>query len=378
MNSPQRRILPILMHPAVFLSAWVLLGLLFALQEWVGMHRMGEHEPVSIFLTAWAFHFFLWGAICWILWALFRPHIETGSVATLLTVFLPVSIVLSVVEEMAFLFVFVNLPLSHPHLSYWRRVGIYLDSEFIDNMVIFWCGFFLCRGVGYYERSHENEQVAAKLEAQLATAQLSALRMQLNPHFLFNAMNGISSLMRSDVEAADRMLEQLSFLLRITLERGDAQLIPLRDEMDFIETFLAMQQQRYAGRIELSLSVDSDLYGALVPSMLLQPIVENAFVHGLSKLPANGRLRITIERSGAHMRIIVRNNGSGLHTNGNGSRNGKGVGLANVRSRLRLHYREDFSFGIWQPAPQTVEVIVRLPLQFSSVIETPQQLESAS
>jgi len=115
--------------------------------------------------------------------------------------------------------------------------------------------FFLFRGLSYYERFRENEQIASQLETQLANARLSALRMQLNPHFLFNTMNGISSLMRTDVEAADRMLEQLSFLMRITIERGDAQLISLREEMEFIETFLAMQGHRYTGRVEQSVYV---------------------------------------------------------------------------------------------------------------------------
>ena len=365
MNCQSRRVLPLLMHPAVFIGASVLLGLLFASQEWVSTHRMGTHIPILVILLAWSFHFFLWGAILWCTWAFFQTQIQNGSPKSILIGFLPLSVAISILEEMAFLFVFVNLPINHPHMGYWRRVTAYLYSELLNNMVIFWCGFFLFRGLSYYERFRQNEQVAAQLEIQLANARLSALRMQLNPHFLFNTMNGISSLMRVDVEAADRMLEQLSFLMRITIERGEAQLIPLRDEMDFIETYLAMQDLRYAGRVEQSVHVAPELHEALVPAMLLQPIIENAFKHGLSKVVAGGKLRIDVERDAEHMQISVRNNGAGLNSGLGVESNKRGVGLANVQTRIHMHYGDDCSIVIDEPEREVVQVIIRLPLQFS-------------
>ena len=243
-------------------------------------------------------------------------------------------------------------------------------------MVIFWCGFFLFRGVSYYERFRENEQVASKLETQLANARLSALRMQLNPHFLFNTMNGISSLMRIDVEAADRMLEQLSFLMRITIERGDAQLIPLRDEMEFIETYLAMQDLRYSGRVKQSVHVAPGLHEALVPTMLLQPVVENAFKHGLSKVVADGKLSINIERDADRMQIKVRNNGSSLKPKPDRALNRQGVGLINVQSRLNLHYGDGCSFLIEELEREVVQVTISLPLQFSTVTKASEVFES--
>jgi len=365
MNCKNRRVLPILMHPAVFISTSVLLGLLFALQEWVSTHRMGAHFSIVTILSAWAFHFFLWGTILWCTWGLFQKQIQTGSMRTMLLGFLPLSMAMSVLEEMAFLFVFVNLPLNHPHMAYWRRVTAYLYSEFFSNMVIFWCGFLLIRGLSYYDLFRQNEQVASRLEVQLANARLSALRMQLNPHFLFNTMNGISSLMRVDVEAADRMLEQLSFLMRITIERGEAQLIPLRDEMEFIETYLAMQDLRYTGRVEQSVRVAPELHEALVPTMLLQPIVENAFKHGLSKVVSGGKLRIDVVRDADHMLISIWNNGAGLKPEAGREFNRQGVGLTNVQNRLQMHYGDDFSFTIDEPEAAVVQVIIRLPLQFS-------------
>jgi LytS/YehU family sensor histidine kinase len=226
------------------------------------------------------------------------------------------------------------------------------------------------RGLGYYQRSRESESAAAKLEVQLANARLSALRMQLNPHFLFNAMNSISSLMRTDVDAADEMLEQLSSLLRITLERGSVQRIPLRDEIDFVEVYLSMQDRRYSDRVRRSLSVDPELHDALVPAMLLQPIVENAYVHGLSKIEKDGELSIEARRHQNHVVFTVVNSGVGL-TGDSQKPSGHGVGIANLRSRLQLHYGEDCSFEMLELDSSHVKVRIELPVQFENVRVAP-------
>jgi LytS/YehU family sensor histidine kinase len=194
--------------------------------------------------------------------------------------------------------------------------------------------------------------------------------MQLNPHFLFNTMNGISSLMRTDVAAADLMLEQLSRLLRITLHRGEAQFIPLSDEMEFIEMYLAMQDRRFAGRVRQELAVDPHLHDAIVPTMILQPIVENAYAHGLSRLTSSvGVLSIEASSVGSVLRLCVTNSGTGLHLptkNGNGNGSGKGVGLANVQDRLKMHYGDDHTFSISEVDDSRVQVVMTLPLQFAA------------
>jgi two-component system, LytTR family, sensor kinase len=363
---------PVFMNPAIFISASVLLGVLFGLQEWYSLRHLGYHVSATIFLESWGFQFFLWGTISWLLWRLFGPQVQEAGVSTILAGFLPLSVLVSAAEEMIWVLAFPSLPLNHPGLPYWHRLSIYLYEELLNNVVIFWCAFFLIRGLGYYERYREQERTAAQLEIQLANARISALRMQLNPHFLFNTMNSISSLMRSDIDAADTMLEQLSCLMRITLERGEAQLIPLRDEMEFIELYLAMQAQRYAGRVEQSLYFDPELYDALVPAMLLQPVVENAYVHGLSKVEANGRLSIDVRKTGEQMKVAVLNSGQGLKGHESHSSNGHGVGLANVRSRLKLHYGELSSLSIEELERKQVQVTILLPLQYSR--ESPQSV----
>ena len=353
------------MHPAIFIGASVFLGVLFALQEWMSMRLWSYHIGIVLLLEAWGLQYLLWGVICWVLWWRLGKRIQQANLLSLVTQVLPLSIAASVVEEMIWVLCFPNLPLKHEHMAYWQRLAFHLDAELIDNMVIFWSAFLLFRGVGYYQEVREKDASAAELKTQLANAQIRALRMQLNPHFLFNTMNSISSLMQTDISAADTMLEQLSSLLRITLERGEVQLIPLSDEMEFTEMYLGMQGCRFAGRVRQEVFVEPELYVALVPAMLLQTLIENAYTHGLSKLEKDGLIVVSVNRAGTSLMISVLNSGLGLRpvlVNGDGR---KGVGLANVKDRLRLHYGSDQAFAIQELAHGEVQVTLTLPLQFS-------------
>jgi two-component system LytT family sensor kinase len=171
--------------------------------------------------------------------------------------------------------------------------------------------------------------------------------------------------MQTDIAAADSMLEQLSSLLRITLERGEVQLIRLSDEMEFTEMYLSMQDRRFSGRIQYEIKVEPELYDALVPAMLLQPLIENAYTHGLSKVEKNGLLVVIARRENATLRIHVINSGSGLNPaalNGGGR---QGVGIANVMGRLQLHYGDSQTFAIEEKDQGSVQVALTLPLQFS-------------
>jgi two-component system, LytTR family, sensor kinase len=355
------------LHPVVFVGAFTLLGLLFALQEWVSLHSWNSHIIITFRLltAAWCVHYFLLGTIFWLLWWWLGHHIQRASLLAMATRVLPLSLAVSVFEEMIWVAVFPQLPIGMPRMTYWHRLAFHLDSDIVDSLVMFWAVFFLLRGIGYYQLYCETAYAAVQLETQFANAQLRALRMQLNPHFLFNTMNSISSLMQTDIAAADKMLEQLSSLLRITLERGDVQLIPLSDEMEFIEMYLAMQDRRFTGRVRQEVSVEPDLYDALVPAMILQPVVENAYTHGLSKLDRDGLIAIDVRRDNDTLAISVINNGLGLHPESSNGAGRRGVGLANVKDRLRLHYGNGQAFTIEELAHGKVRVALTLPLQFS-------------
>jgi signal transduction histidine kinase len=351
------------MHPLIFIGGTMVLGLLFAVQEWMDSRIWNSHLDLGLLMQAWGAQYFIWGVLCWIVWWTLRTHIYTTGWKKLLLLFVPLSVFVCILEEAIWALLFPNLPMGKPHMPFWQRMSFQIDAEFIDSLVIFWAAFFLFRGIGYYLSFREKERMAQQLQSQLVHAQMRALRMQLNPHFLFNTMNSISSLMRSDVGAADLMLEQLSRLLRITLHRGDAQLIPLSDEMEFIEMYLAMQGRRFAGRVNQQVNVDPGVHDALVPAMILQPIVENAYSHGLSHLSKNGLLSIEAESHGPLLRLAVTNNGVGIVAAE--PRNGNGVGLSNVRERLLMHYGGDHTFSMSQIDGDLVQVVMTLPLRFA-------------
>jgi two-component system, LytTR family, sensor kinase len=354
-----------LMHPAFFIPAFTFLGLLFAAQEWNNAHHMNVQLGAALVFESWGLQYFLWGVIWWVLLRLFRRFIQEATVPQMVTIVLPAGLAITWLEEMIWAPFFPRYMGSFGSW-YWSRVQHEYVGDLVESMAIFWGGFFFFRGVAYYQQLRENERVASQLEAQLANAKIAALRMQLNPHFLFNTMNSISSLMRMDVEAADSMLEHLSSLLRMTFERGDVQMIPLHNEIEFTETYLAMQDRRYAGRVTRTLNVDPDLHDALVPAMILQPIVENAYAHGLSKLDRGGTLSIDVRKSGQQLRAVITNNGVGLQAGVNENTNGHGFGLANVKDRLRLHYGENCTFSIRELKGKQVQVALTFPMLVSS------------
>lgn len=359
-----------LMHPVVFVTASTLVGTLFATQEWMNLRQMGyKGIQASDVFESWGVQYFMWGVTAWVLWRLFRPFIEEASITRVMTIVVPASLLMCLLEEMIWVVFFPRYPMNRAPMPYWTRVAFNFKGDLAESMAIFWSSFFFFRGAGYYQKLREKETVAAQLEVQLANAKIEALRMQLNPHFLFNTMNSISSLMRSDIEAADCLLEQLSSLLRMTLERRDVQLIPLHDEIEFTETYLAMQDRRYAGRVTRRVSVDPELYDALVPAMILQPIVENAYVHGLSKLDRGGELSIEVAKHGRDLKALVTNSGLGLNGYTEGESNGYGVGLTNIKNRLRLHYGEACAFSMRQLDRTHVQVAIEIPLQLSAIEE---------
>ena len=363
-DAPRKR--SVLMNPVFFVAAFTLLGLLFAAQEAANLHHMGYKIGPAVVFESWGSQYFLWGVISWVLWRRFQPFIQNASIVRIVTIVVPVSLVTCLIEEMIWVPFFPDYPKSQAPMAYWDRVAFNFKGDLTESMAIFWGAFFFFRGLGYYHQLREKESVAAQLEVQLANAKIAALRMQLNPHFLFNTMNSISSLMRIDIEAADSLLEQLSSLLRMTLERKDVQLIPLHEEIEFTETYLAMQDQRYTGRVSRTLSVDPELHDALVPAMILQPIVENAYVHGLSKLDRGGRLAIEVSRHGQQVKTVITNSGLGLRADPVDQTNGHGFGLANVRNRLRLHYGETCAFSIRELDRAQVQVAIQFPLQLST------------
>ncbi len=326
------------------------------------MSRAWGHRPhFSLLFLAEGSFFCLWGVICLLIWWKLRRVIQQESLKSILIWLIPFSIVVSVLVEAMWVGMFPHGIPPYPNWTYWHTLKAYLDDELISNLVIFWVVFCLFRGIGYYQRLREKEYTSIRLETELINAQLRALRMQLNPHFLFNTMNSISSMMRSDVDAADTMLERMSSMLRMTLDRGDAKLIPLTDEVEFIQLYLSIQKMRFQKVVHYYIAIDPEVLDAEIPAMILQPIVENAYMHGVAKSEGEAFLGIEAQNDQGKLRLCVRNSGPGFPPPATEK---KGVGIANVKARLELHYGNAQCFNLNEYPDGEVQAILLLPLQF--------------
>lgn len=213
------------------------------------------------------------------------------------------------------------------------------------HFTIFWLIVAYAHGMDFYRKYLDRELRASQLEASLAKARLQMLRMQLNPHFLFNTLNAISALMHSDVDVADRMVARLSELLRISLDHSEEQLVPLKEELRFLHLYLEIEKTRFRDRLSVEERLDPTALGVPVPSLLIQPLVENAIKHGVAAIRGPGRIVLRAERHNGRLKLAVEDNGPGLEGNSAPKRPG-GVGLANVRTRLKHIYGEDCSFRL--------------------------------
>jgi signal transduction histidine kinase len=349
------------MSPVVFLSGWLVLGILFGFQESVEMSLDAWKVPLWMPFAGWTLEFLLWGLTFLAMWHFLRAGIQTASTRQMILLYFPLSILVGIVEEVLYITL---IRYQHPgrHYTFLTRLGHNLSSALVTDVVIFWMGFIVFRSAGYYQRYREREQMASQLQAQLVEARLQALQMQLNPHFLFNTLNGVSSLMRSDPDAADEMLERLSSLLRITLAKGQAQRIPLQEEMEVVQLYVSIQQLRFGDRVSHIVEVAPEAWDALVPSMILQPIVENAYVHGISRSLGKGTITIKALAEGDNLCISIRNAGCVPGSFGNDLKR-VGVGIANVKARLELHYGNRQSFSLQETAPGDVTALCVLPLE---------------
>jgi two-component system LytT family sensor kinase len=254
---------------------------------------------------------------------------------------------------------------------YWV-VGESLDSwlqeaqqmlilNFDWEMMTYWTIVGVGHALRYHYEARARELSAAQLETRLVEAQLHTLQRQMQPHFLFNTLNTISALMHRDVDAADAMIARLSDLLRMSLQRIEVQEVALADELDFLSKYLEIEQTRFRDRLTVVFDVDSDTLDALVPNLLLQPLVENAIKHGIGPRPTPGNIAVRARRSGAMLELDVQDNGVGLSAARLTDFN-RGVGLSNTRSRLDHLYGSLHRFEFRQPAEGGLLVYIAIPM----------------
>lgn len=240
-------------------------------------------------------------------------------------------------------------------------------NDFIIYLGVLAAGLARAFSLRYRRQREESLRVAAQLRAQLAEARLDALRMQLDPHFLFNTLHAISSLVERDPRGVRRMISRLSELLRHTIEGPSEQETTLREELDLLRRYLEIMEVRFQGRLEITTDVQERALDALVPNLILQPIVENAIKHGVSKIEGIGRISLRGRIEGGALVLSVENNGPLAAPS-----SGTGVGLRNTRARLSHLYGEEQSFILRAAdgsAPSTVAEI-KLPYHTRADLRT--------
>ena len=238
-----------------------------------------------------------------------------------------------------------------------------LDAFFrtLDQvLMLYWALIGLQHAVDYYRQARVKEVRSARLEARLMESQLQALQQQLHPHFLFNTLHAISTLVHRDPDKADLMIERLSDLLRVTLRKVGVQEVELAQELEYVRAYLDIEQVHFGNRLRIEYRIDSAALDVLVPTMILQPIVENAIRHGLEPMMRPGTLTIEAQADGDALWLRVRDDGAGLPKD---RKRREGVGLSNTRSRIDRLYGEQAALTIRENAGGGVLVDIYIPLK---------------
>jgi len=244
-----------------------------------------------------------------------------------------------------------------------------LARNFANEAMAFWAVIGVVHALEFNRRYREREVAAADLRARLSQAQLDALRSQIHPHFLFNTLHSISTLMHRDVDAADTMLTRLSDLLRLTMKHRGNNEITLRDELGLVDNYIEIMRVRFGDRLTVRKQIDPATLDVLVPQFILQPLVENAFDHGISRTPGAGMIEIDAAEREGQLELSVSDDGVG----GNGaSPAGRkhGIGLTNTQLRLEQLYGNAQSMSLEKLPERGTRVTVTLPWHVSTLTET--------
>jgi two-component system, LytTR family, sensor kinase len=244
--------------------------------------------------------------------------------------------------------------------------GVFFTTVFMQfhtGVIIYAATVAIGNAINSIQRLAHREAETARLAGELSKAQLEALRRQLEPHFLFNTLNGISGLVREERnETAVEMIAGLSDLLRRVLDDSGGQLVPLAEEVSFLESYIKLQAMRFGDRLKVTVDIPLELYGALVPKLVLQPMVENAIVHGIGKLVEGGEIRVSARESEGMLAIYLYNDCPALSLAA-GYRTG--VGLSNTRGRLVTLYGAASSVEL-RNGGQGVETIIKVPYRMGA------------
>ena len=347
-------------------GTWTLVGLVFAAVSYgVALSQNDKRFGIAAALKLNLVLFYVWGVFSPFIFRFcrrFRLEFRRLSLRNL-GVHLPAVVLFAAMHQTLFLALLWTIAprigSESSLLDYYAKhfgYGFYIDL-IIASLIVIGAHALL-----YYDDFRASELQQSSLKAQLAQAQLRALKMQLHPHFLFNTLHSISSLVLEDPPKANSMIARLGDFLRLTMDNSDQQLVTLKEETEFLRTYLEIEQVRFGDRLTVAFEMEPATLSARVPHLILQPVVENAIQHAIAPRAAEGRIDIAAKHRNELLRIEVTDNGPGIdssHTTGKL----RGVGLSNVRARLNQIYGTDFRFELNNGNGGGLTVVMEIPFQ---------------
>lgn len=342
-------------------AVWTSVALLLAGQAWFAAQVRGEPIAWSRVTIIWLVWAAAWAAITPIALRLAAQFpFRRGRLMPALAIHTAASAVCAVANLALFALAAPLIGASNAEPTWLATFNRLIGTTFLLNLPLYWVIVAAAQVERIVRTAREKDRRQLMLEAQLADARLQTLRAQLQPHFLFNALNTVSVLMHEDVESADHVLLQLAALLRRSLDSGEVYEVTLGEELGFLENYLAIEQARFGPRLSWRMAVPDELFTARVPNLILQPLVENALRHGLAARAGPCRIETSAARRGESLELCVYDNGGGLSPTAT-----ERVGLSNTRARLRLLYDDHQRFELRNAPNGGVIAAITLPLRVS-------------
>lgn len=346
-------------------AVWTLFGFFFASQ--LALQNQLSRNPVSFWrILSWQMvSGYVWFALSpLILFLAQKFPFEAGRWKKSLAVHLPASLIIALFQQAIDTFVLTRLgyPPNRQFTGFFEAYQFFVFINLHLSILIYWGVVGIKSAYSYYQKYRERELKTSQLEARLATSRLQVLKMQLHPHFLFNTLNAISELIYKDPESAERMIGDLSDLLRLSFENLEVQEISLKQELEFLEKYLEIEQMRFHDRLLVEMKIAPETLDAGVPNMILQPLVENAIRHGLAPRSSGGRIEIGASRNNGSLRLSVIDDGIGVPL-GDLENLPEGVGLSNTRRRLRHLYGEKHKFDLERAEKSGLKVYLTIPFR---------------
>ena len=318
---------------------FTLVGVIFSAQFYVYLHAFGQQitwpHALKWMLGSW----YIWGLICpGIFWASRRFGFSRDRWRRALAAHFSFGVLAALIHILAYgTWTWLVAPMKIGSPGWSGAIRYQLTSGFSWDVFCYASIVTVFYAIDNARRYRESLVRTSRLEAQLAQAQLEALRMQLHPHFLFNTLNAITALIRDDPRGAEEMVTRLSDLLRLALDKSSVPLIPLREELEFVEKYLEIQRVRFGDRLDVRLTASSESCDIFVPTFILQPVIENAVRHGLNSQQATCHVQVDTKIEDGLLVIRVSDTGPGLARAKEGQQP-EGIGISNTKARLHQVY----------------------------------------